>query len=90
MAQPFSLGLNGAVDLWHPFPFRFYGNKLILSPSSRGLCSISLVTNLNALDGGCLMVSNIGAPTQEDFSLSLNISSIDTVEGKKNIAFRGI
>ena len=29
------------------------------------------------------MVNNIGTPTQEDFSLRLNLSSIDTVEEKK-------
>ena len=36
------------------------------------------------------MVSNIGAPTQEDFSLRLNISSIDTVEGKEHSIQRGL
>ena len=51
---------------------------------------MSLVTKLNALEGGCLIVSNIGAPTQEDSLLSLNMSSINTVEGKGHSTQRGL
>ena len=43
---------------------------------------VNFVTIFTALDGGCLMVSNIGAPTQEGSLLRLNISPICADEGK--------
>ena len=62
MAQPFSWELNGAVGLQHPFsPQVLWGVVIFLPLPQRFIFNFIF----NALDGGCLTVSNIGAPTQE-------------------------
>ena len=84
MAQPFSWELNGAVGLQHPFSPQVLRGVVHISPPPPevyfpGAC---LQYSMHC-DGGCLTVSNMGAPTQEESLLSLYISFIGTGEVKR-------